>query len=90
LTAPKEDIILGVRISVKEVICLRIGDIAQRLGVSPFFIRSLEKEGLIHPRRSPTGQRVFDEADLGLISEILKGRWQSKQGRKERKEVDDD
>jgi DNA-binding transcriptional MerR regulator len=42
----------------------RVGDIARRLGCSPAVIRLWEREGIVAPRRSPKGHRIYDEEDL--------------------------
>jgi DNA-binding transcriptional MerR regulator len=42
----------------------RVGDIARRLGCSPAAIRLWEREGIVTPRRSPKGHRIYDEEDL--------------------------
>jgi DNA-binding transcriptional MerR regulator/quercetin dioxygenase-like cupin family protein len=42
----------------------RVGDIARRLGCSPAAVRLWEREGIVTPRRSPKGHRIYDEEDL--------------------------
>lgn len=42
---------------------MRIGELAARTGVSTRALRYYEEQGLLHPERTSTGQRVFtDEA----------------------------
>ncbi|WP_432543318.1 MerR family transcriptional regulator [Kineococcus sp. SYSU DK002] len=62
---------------------LRIGEIAQRAGVSTRALRYYEEQGLLHPRRTLSGQRVFPASavmrvqliqqlfDAGLSSPLL-------------------
>ncbi|WP_271985634.1 MerR family transcriptional regulator [Pseudoclavibacter terrae] len=40
---------------------MRIGELANRTGVSTRALRYYEEQGLLHPQRSSTGQRVFTE-----------------------------
>ena len=42
----------------------RVGDVARRLGCSPAAVRLWEREGIVTPRRSPKGHRIYDEEDL--------------------------
>lgn len=44
---------------------LRTMDAAERLGCSTERVRQLEREGKLHPERTPSGQRIFfvDEVD---------------------------
>jgi transcriptional regulator with XRE-family HTH domain len=48
----------------------RVGDIARRLGCSPAVIRGWEQEGIVTPRRSPRGHRIFDEMDLERLRRV--------------------
>ena len=41
-----------------------IGECADRIGRSPQTVRRWEREGRITARRTPTGQRYFDESDV--------------------------
>jgi DNA-binding transcriptional MerR regulator len=50
---------------------LSIGDVAVRSGVSARALRLYETAGLIRPRRTGAGRRVFDAADLGRLQHIL-------------------
>ena len=40
---------------------LRIGDVAGRAGVSVRSLRYYEEQGLLHPDRTPSGQRTYDD-----------------------------
>jgi len=42
----------------------RIGEFAVRIGRSPQTVRRWEREGRITAKRTPTGQRYFDESDV--------------------------
>lgn len=46
----------------------RIHEFAQRIGRSPQTIRRWEREGKLTPKRLPSGQRYFDEADVRAIT----------------------
>src|SRR5258708_14587907 len=48
----------------------RVGDIAERLGCSPAAIRLWEREGIVTPRRSPKGHRLYDESDLERLRRV--------------------
>jgi MerR family copper efflux transcriptional regulator len=43
----------------------RIGDAATALGVAPHVLRHWEDVGLLHPRRSSSGHRVYDDQVIG-------------------------
>jgi DNA-binding transcriptional MerR regulator len=49
---------------------IRIGDLAQELGVKKFVIRFWEKEFCIKPRRSEGQQRFYHERDVELLKTI--------------------
>lgn len=49
---------------------MRIGEFAQRAGLSRDTIRFYEKAGLLSPRVSPNGYRAFDESQLELLRSI--------------------
>jgi len=56
---------------------LRIGEVVRRLreefpDISISKIRFLEDEGLLSPRRTPGGYRLFDEADVERLVTILR------------------
>ncbi|MDJ0823047.1 MAG: redox-sensitive transcriptional activator SoxR [Paracoccaceae bacterium] len=50
---------------------LSIGDISARTGLAPSAIRYYEEEGLVHPDRTPAGQRRFERADIRRLSFVL-------------------
>ena len=41
-----------------------ISQIAQRFGVEPHTLRFYEKEGILHPQRTPSGIRTCSEEDV--------------------------
>ncbi|MFI6262043.1 IS607 family transposase [Micromonospora sp. NPDC051006] len=45
----------------------RIGEFAERIGRSVSTVRRWEVEGRISPRRTPTGQRYFDDTDVRRV-----------------------
>jgi putative resolvase len=45
----------------------RIGEFAERIGRSPSTVRRWESEGKLSARRSPSGQRYFDETDVTAV-----------------------
>jgi len=47
--------------------CLKIGDVARLVGVSPSAIRSWEKLGLTRPRRTASKYRLYTGADVKLL-----------------------
>ena len=49
---------------------LRIGAVADLLGVSPSALRLWERQGLIRPERTPSGYRVYTEADVARLRYI--------------------
>ncbi|MGW0802223.1 MerR family transcriptional regulator [Nonomuraea sp. NPDC002799] len=49
---------------------MRIGELAERTGVSTRSLRYYEQAGLLDARRSSNGYRDYDEADVKLVSEI--------------------
>jgi len=46
---------------------LKIGDVAQRVGVSPSLLRSWESLGLVSPHRSGSRYRLYTHEDLRLL-----------------------
>jgi len=50
---------------------MRIGELAQRTGVTTRALRFYEDQGLLAARRSANGYREYDEDDLQLVKEIL-------------------
>ena len=49
---------------------MRIGELAQRTGVTTRALRFYEAQGLLQARRSANGYREYDEDDLQLVNEI--------------------
>ncbi|MEU6711108.1 MerR family transcriptional regulator [Nonomuraea sp. NPDC046802] len=49
---------------------MRIGELAERTGVSTRSIRYYEQHGLLSARRGANGYRVYSEDDVRLVSEI--------------------
>ena len=49
---------------------MRIGELAQRTGVTTRALRFYEDQGLLAARRSANGYREYDEDDVGLVQEI--------------------
>src|SRR5690606_27524779 len=45
---------------------------AQLTGTTPSTLRLWEQHALLSPLRSPTGQRIYGEPDLGLIRTVLR------------------
>ena len=55
-----------------EAIWLTIGDAAQRTGVNPVTLRAWQRRfGLVVPKRTPKGHRLYGESHLAQIEEIL-------------------
>jgi DNA-binding transcriptional MerR regulator len=48
----------------------RIGEAAQRVGVSPSALRLWERQGLVRPQRTRSRYRVYDEADLDHLRQV--------------------
>jgi DNA-binding transcriptional MerR regulator len=49
---------------------MRIGELARRTGISRDTIRFYEKAGLLSPKVSPNGYRLFDASHLDLLRSI--------------------
>jgi DNA-binding transcriptional MerR regulator len=49
-----------------------IGDFAKKLGVTPDFLKYYEKQGLLHPGKTPSGYRYYDVASTSLVNECIK------------------
>lgn len=49
---------------------VQISTAASRLGVSPHYIRILEKRGRIPPARRDSNGRIYSEYDLALLRRI--------------------
>jgi MerR family transcriptional regulator, light-induced transcriptional regulator len=51
---------------------LRIGELSRRVGVSPDVLRAWERRyGLLRPRRSRSGQRLYTRGDEERVREML-------------------
>jgi DNA-binding transcriptional MerR regulator len=50
---------------------MKIGAIAAQLGTTVRTLRFYEEQGLVQPRRTPGGTRVYDEADVARFAVIL-------------------
>ena len=46
---------------------MRIGELAVKSGVSVRSLRYYEEQGLLHSRRSPSGQRLYSEAAVERV-----------------------
>lgn len=53
---------------------LRIGEVAERTGTTPRTIRYYEEIGLLPaaPKRAPGSHRLYDEADVRRLEEVLR------------------
>ncbi|KUL43822.1 MerR family transcriptional regulator [Streptomyces sp. NRRL F-4489] len=49
---------------------MRIGELAERAGVSTRTLRYYESRGLLPARRAVNGYRVYDDEDLRLVAQI--------------------
>lgn len=49
---------------------MRIGELAERTGVSIRSLRYYEEQGLLHPSRTPAGYRVFAGSDVERVARI--------------------
>jgi DNA-binding transcriptional MerR regulator len=50
---------------------VKIGDIARRLGTTVRTLRYYEEQGLLHPRRSEGGTRLYDAQDEARFAALL-------------------
>ena len=48
----------------------RIGEAAQRVGVSPSALRMWERQGLVRPKRTRSRYRVYDDADVDHLRQV--------------------
>jgi DNA-binding transcriptional MerR regulator len=46
---------------------LKIGEVAERAGVSVRALRYYEEHGLLRPDRTPAGRRIYDESDVDRV-----------------------
>jgi DNA-binding transcriptional MerR regulator len=54
-----------------EKLFYRIGDVSEITGIKPHVLRYWESEfGGLHPRKTPTGQRIYERRDVELVLEI--------------------
>lgn len=49
---------------------MRIGELAERTGVSRRSLRYYERHGLVHANRSANGWRVYDEVAVARVSNV--------------------
>ncbi|MFI9550389.1 MerR family transcriptional regulator [Nonomuraea endophytica] len=49
---------------------MRIGELAGQTGVSPRLLRYYEEQGLLQPRRRPSGYREYGEGDVERVRRI--------------------
>ena len=49
---------------------MRIGELARRTGISVRMLRYYEQQGLLHPRRTPSGYRDYAAADVSLARQL--------------------
>lgn len=47
-----------------------IGELSRRVGVSQRLLRYYEEQGLVRPRRRPSGYRQYDESDVLRVRNI--------------------
>jgi DNA-binding transcriptional MerR regulator/quercetin dioxygenase-like cupin family protein len=52
----------------------RIGEASRLVGSSTSALRAWERQGLVHPRRTGTGYRLYSEADLDLLRRVRRMR----------------
>jgi DNA-binding transcriptional MerR regulator len=50
---------------------MKIGTIAARLGTTVRTLRFYEEQGLVHPRRTPGGTRIYDQEDEKRFAALL-------------------
>jgi DNA-binding transcriptional MerR regulator len=54
-----------------EKLFYRIGDVSDITGIKPHVLRYWESEfSGLHPRKTPTGQRIYERRDVELVLEI--------------------
>ncbi|ASR34512.1 MerR family transcriptional regulator [Prauserella marina] len=49
---------------------MKIGELSRRTGVSVRALRYYEEQGLLSPRRTPSGYREFGVGDIALVDRI--------------------
>jgi DNA-binding transcriptional MerR regulator len=56
------------KFQVPDRLYFRIGDVAELVGVKPYVLRYWESEfPIIHPQKSPSGQRVYRKSDVETV-----------------------
>ena len=66
----KKDKDSSARVKDSDELYFTISDAAQQVGVVQATIRNWEKKGLVKPKRTSGGYRVFSHADIGLLKSI--------------------
>jgi DNA-binding transcriptional MerR regulator len=61
---------LDISVKVNAGVGMRIGELARRTGVSERALRYYEKQGLLAPRRRPSGYRVYGDEDVAAVRRI--------------------
>ncbi|AEH10261.1 MULTISPECIES: MerR family transcriptional regulator [Protofrankia] len=51
---------------------MRIGELARAAGTTTRTLRYYEEQGLLSPRRAPSGYRLYDSADVTRVDNIRK------------------
>ena len=64
------DLHIDVRVKVETGGVVRIGELAERTGVSQRLLRYYEEQGLLWPVRRPSGYRDYDAADVERVRRI--------------------
>jgi DNA-binding transcriptional MerR regulator len=49
---------------------MQIGELSERTGASVRMLRYYEEQGLLEPRRTTSGYRIYDEADVDRVARI--------------------
>ncbi|MFD0687871.1 MerR family transcriptional regulator [Actinomadura fibrosa] len=49
---------------------MRIGELSRRTGVHERLLRYYEEQGLLHPRRRPSGYREYSDSDIDTVRRI--------------------
>lgn len=56
------------KVQIPDRLYFRIGDVAELVGVKPYVLRYWESEfPVIHPQKSPSGQRVYRRSDVETV-----------------------
>ncbi|MCL6498467.1 MAG: MerR family transcriptional regulator [Firmicutes bacterium] len=59
---------------VREEAGARIGELAREFGLNPRTLRYYEAVGLLRPRRTACGHRVYDDRDRGRLRFVLRAK----------------